>query len=80
MKELQCPTCGQKSAHCSCHDIGFIDYHDRYTLKCHACGHTESKTEYGGSPNWDNWDTVCPFCGKTQGEHSRNDNQGENSA
>lgn len=77
MKNLLCPKCGCHTAACCHRDIGFIDYHDNYILRCDACGHTESQTVYGGSPTWDNWDTTCPFCGNNQREHSKKNRHSE---
>jgi hypothetical protein len=68
--ELKCPRCNI-NLECFCNDVGGVDYIDEYILICRKCGFNETTCRSGGSPLGENWCTECPFCGKSNLEHSK---------
>lgn len=42
---------------------------DEYTFVCKKCGSIRRKVIYYGSDLLEEWDTICPFCGRSQRDH-----------
>lgn len=63
--ERRCQNCGSTFIHCYHREVGGVDYEDEYTIFCKSCKYTDNKTLSGGSPVSGNWETDCPYCGKS---------------
>lgn len=61
-----CPDCGKPGRCFHDGDIsGSSSYYDRYRFECQnpECGIKDEQVEYGGDSGWNNWHTICPYCG-----------------
>lgn len=63
METQKCSECDSSFVSCYHVDVGGVDYYDEYILHCKDCGNIKRSSQYGGSPNSDNWLTFCPYCG-----------------